>query len=280
MRAVFMTILALFLCGNAAATETIPLWPGIAPGSETWNWSEEQPDSSGEPLRYIHNVVAPTLTVFHPLKPNGTAVMVMPGGGFEGIAWIWEGEDVARWLNGHGITVIVLKYRVAHFPPGETLTQEARELRQITAIPFAKEDAKQAMRLIQQHATEWSLTKGHIGVMGFSADGLLSIFLGSNYDNDIRPDFVAGIYPATSRDLVAIPADAPPLFMAVAADDYMPQSLRAFDVWNKAQKPVELHIYAKGGHGFAVGKHNLPVDTWTDRFIDWLQWLKIPADAK
>jgi dipeptidyl aminopeptidase/acylaminoacyl peptidase len=60
----------------------------------------------------------------------------------------------------------------------------------------------------------------------------------------------------------------------------MPQSLRAFDVWNKAGRPVELHIYAKGSHGFAVKNQDLPVDTWTDRFTDWLKWLGIPAEAK
>jgi acetyl esterase/lipase len=265
-------VLAWALCYGAAA-ETIPLWPGVAPGSESWNWSEEQPASAAEPLRFIHNIVRPTLTVFKPQKANGTAVLVIPGGGFESVAWAGEGEEVAHWLTARGITAIVLKYRVAHFPPGETLTREAREQRQVTAIPFAKEDAKQAMRLVRQHARDWGVMADRIGVMGFSAGGLLSVYLGSNNDAGIRPDFVAGIYPATSRDLSAVPADAPPLFMAVAADDYMPQSLRAFDVWNKAQRSVELHVYAKGGHGFAVSKRNLPVDTWTDRFEDWLKWL-------
>jgi acetyl esterase/lipase len=282
MRAIVLLVLVsvLVLCPSAAATETIPLWPGVAPGSESWTWSEQQPTSPTEPLRFIHNVVRPTITLFRPQKANGTAVLVIPGGGFQSVAWAGEGEEVAHWLNTRGITAIVLKYRVAHFPPGETLTREAREQRQVTAIPFAKEDAKQAMRLVRQHAAEWGIAPDRIGAMGFSAGGLLSVYLGSNYEPDIRPDFVAGIYPATSRDLAAIPADAPPLFMAVAADDYMPQSLRAFDVWNKAQKPVELHIYAKGGHGFAVGKRNLPVDTWTDRFTDWLKWLGIPAEPK
>jgi acetyl esterase/lipase len=280
MRSVFMLLLALLACQSAEATEVIPLWPGVAPGSENWTWSEEQAAPAAEPLRFIHNVVTPTLTVFRPAKANGTAILVIPGGGFESVAWSGEGEEVARWLNGRGITAIVLKYRVAHFPPGETLPREARGQRQVTAIPYAKEDAKQAMRIVRQHALAWGIRPGRLGVMGFSAGGLLSVYLGSGSETDIRPDFVAGIYPATSRELTAIPADAPPLFMAVAADDYMPQSLRAFDVWNKAGRPVELHIYAKGSHGFAVKNQDLPVDTWTDRFTDWLKWLGIPAEAK
>lgn len=278
MRTAFVMVMVLLLSRAATAADTIPLWPGVAPGSERWTWKEDPPDASGAPPRFIHNVAVPTLTLFRPEKANGTALLVIPGGGFESVAWQGEGEEVARWLNKHGITAIVLKYRVAHFPPGETLTREARELRQVTAIPFAKEDAKQAMRLVRQRAAEWRIMPGRIGVMGFSAGGLLSIFLGSNYDADTRPDFVAGIYPATSRALSVVPADAPPLFMAVAADDYMPQSLHAFDVWNKAKRPVELHIYAKGGHGFAVKKQSLPVDSWTDRFTDWLKWLGVPAE--
>lgn len=278
MRIIILAFLAVLFCPRVAA-ETLPLWPGVAPGSENWNWSEEQPASRAEPLRFIHNIVSPTITLFRPEKPNGTAILVIPGGGFQSVAWGGEGEAVARWLSSRGITAIVLKYRVAHFPPGETLTREAREQRQVTAIPFAKEDAKQAMRLIRQHAGQWGVNR--IGVMGFSAGGLLAIYLAGQEETALRPDFAAGIYPATSRDLASIPAEAPPLFMAVAADDYMPQSLRAFDVWNKAQKPVELHIYAKGGHGFALNRQGLPVDSWTDRFEDWLKWLGyLPAAAR
>jgi acetyl esterase/lipase len=271
MRA-FILAAVLLLCQSAAAADEIRLWPGAAPGSESWNWKE---DPAG--AEFIHNVVTPTLTVFRPEKNNGTAVLIIPGGGFQSVAWGGEGIGVARWLNSVGITAVILKYRVAHFPAGEVIDRPAREARQVTAIPFAKADAKQAIRIVRRHAAQWGVDK--IGVMGFSAGGLLAIYLGSDFDATIRPDFVAGIYPATSRGLEIVPANAPPLFMAVAADDYMPQSLRAFDVWNKAKLPVELHIYAKGGHGFALRRQGLPVDSWTDRFVDWLKWLDGPVSA-
>lgn len=271
MRA-FVLAMVLLFCQSALAADEIALWPGAAPGSETWNWSEDRDSARSDHGNFIHNVTRPTLTILRPEHANGTAVLVIPGGGFQSVTYGGEGLEVARWLNEHGITAIVLKYRVAHFPDGETLEQSAREARQITAIPFAKMDAEEAMRVVRRHADEWGIKAHRIGVMGFSAGGLLAIHLASNFNAETRPDFVAGIYPATSRSLERVPANAPPLFMAVASDDYMPQSLRAFDVWNKAKLPVELHIYAKGGHGFALKKRGLPVDSWTERFLDWLIW--------
>jgi acetyl esterase/lipase len=278
MRVGLVLMIASLLCGAAAAGDEIPLWPGVAPGSERWSYSEESTVSAIDHTRSIRNVVKPTLAVHLPAKSTGTAVMVIPGGGFETLAYDKEGDTVAAWLNSIGVAAFVLKYRVAHTEPG--LDDVTRNARTNAVVPLATADSKQALRLIRSRAAEWDINPDRLGVMGFSAGGYLAIVLGSNYDAQTRPAFVAAIYAGSPSDL-KVPEDAPPLFLAYAVDDpYVPRdSLGALNAWSNAKVPVELHAYAKGGHGFGLRKQGLPVNGWNERFVDWLKWLDQPVSA-
>lgn len=271
MRVGLLLTIATLLCGTAAAADEIPLWPGVAPGSESWSYSEESTVSPIDHTGSIRNVVKPTLAVHLPTKSTGTAVMVIPGGGFQSLAYGKEGDNIAAWLNSIGVAAFVLKYRVAHTEPG--LDDTTINARTNAVVPLAIADGKQALRIIRSRAAEWGINQDRIGVMGFSAGGYLSIVLGSNYDAQTRPAFVAAIYPGSPRDLKT-PSDAPPLFLAYAVDDpRVPRdSLGALNAWSKAKVPVELHAYATGGHGFALRKQKLPVNSWNERFVDWLKW--------
>jgi acetyl esterase/lipase len=268
----FCLALLLLMCGSAQAADEIALWPGTAPGSEAWTWSEERSISPVDNTLGISNVVKPTIAVHRPAKANGTAVLVIPGGGFQSLAYGKEGDSIADWLNSLGVTAFVLKYRIAHTEPG--LDDAEANARANAAVALATADAWQALKIIRNRAAEWKVDPDRIGAMGFSAGGYLAIVLGSDYDAQTRPAFVAAIYPGSPRGLKA-PANAPPLFLAYAVDDpHVPRdSLGALDAWTKAKAPVELHAYAKGGHGFALRKQGLPVNSWNDRFVDWLRWL-------
>lgn len=278
MRTTFLTIFAFLFLQNAAASDTLPIWPGTAPGSEAWTWSEESSTQADGTIGTVRNVVKPSLVLYRPDKrlANGTAMLVFPGGGFQNLAYGKEGDGIAKWLNSLGITAVVVKYRVAHSQAGETLDNDTKSERTNATIPLAVQDAKQAIRVVRQHAKEWNLKPDKIGVMGFSAGGYLAIALGASLEAETRPDFVAGIYPGAPGTMTPT-HDSPPLFIAVAADDFLPPTMRVLDAWTKAEAPIELHLYAKGGHGFALRKQGLPVNSWTDRFMDWMEWLKIPV---
>lgn len=266
MRFSLLIAAALLICGPSFAAEEIALYPGVAPGSESWTWSETSSRAPVTNTLLYRNVVKPTLAVHPAEKPNGTAVLVVPGGGFRLVVYDSEGNRIADWLNGLGITAFVLKYRVAYTEPGVDVPPQAR----IDAVkPLAIADAKQAMLLIRQRAAHYGVKR--LGAMGFSAGGWIVLALGTETDAATRPDFVTGIYPAMPPDLKA-PTGAPPLFLTLASDDpYVPQdSWKAAEAWQAAKAPVEVHAYASGGHGFALKTKGLPVSGWTDRFTDWM----------
>lgn len=262
-----------FAAGVACAGEptVIPIWPGAAPGTENWT-QQEVTDSSGSKGAHpqVRNVTRPTLTVFLPeaSQANGTGLVVCPGGGFRFLAFDREGTDVARWLNTLGVAAFVLKYRVMQTgDPGEKA--EATERRK-AAIAFGVADTQQALRVARAHAAEWKVAPERLGIMGFSAGGYMSAAVALQHDAGSRPAFAAPIYPVAPEDLT-VPADAPPLFVLQANDDKLVEhALRLYTAWKGANVPVELHIYARGGHGFAGRTQNLPVDNWADRLRDWL----------
>ena len=260
----------------AAEAQVIPLWNGVAPGSETWAYAEESGISPVDNTLSIRNVVRPTLGVHLPAPgtSTGTAVIVIPGGGFQSLATGKEGDTVAQWLNSIGVAAFVLKYRTARTGDSVNDDQATRDARARAVVPLATADGKQALRIVRSRAAEWGVRPDRIGIMGFSAGGYLAICLGSDYDGVTRPDFVAAIYPGSPPDL-KVPAGAPPIFLTVAADDpYVSRdSFGAFNAWKKAGASAELHVYAKGGHGFALRKQGLPVNGWDGRFVDWLDWL-------
>jgi len=272
------------LVTSALAQEVIQLYNGPAPGSPPADYPEKDYFSKVWNTEVVTNVTRPTLLLFKPQGINtGTAVVVVPGGGFMALSIDSEGTGVAKWLAAKGVTAFVLKYRIAH--TGEDATQEFTDLfsspdrskfRDLVdpVIPLSIADGLAAMTYVRQHAADWGVAPDRVGIVGFSAGGTVATGAGLKYSSDSRPAFVAPIYPATSRFRDSpVPADAPPIFIAAATDDNLglaPDSVALYEKWTAAHKSAELHMYAKGGHGFGVRKHGLPVDGWIDRFGDWL----------
>ena len=264
------------LAMTMAATEPtiIQLYPGPAPGSESWDWPETE-QASTDGIRRIANVTRPVLMVYLPdrTKANGTGVIVSPGGAWRILAISHEGEDVARWLNAQGVAAFVLKYRVMRTgDEGEKNKEEAARRRK-EAMAMCIADGLAAVKLVRSRADEWGVSRDRIGIMGFSAGGYLTAGVALQGGGESRPDFAAPIYPAVPEE-VNPPAGAPPLFIVHADDDKtvppIRTSMRLYTAWKQIGVPVEMHIYTSGGHGFGMRKKNLPVDGWTDRLKDWL----------
>jgi acetyl esterase/lipase len=282
-----MTLSAASGAGQGAPPNptVIPLWPGVAPGSEHWDWQEDESVGPNDTIRRVRNVVKPTLTVYLPPKAiaTGTAMVICPGGGFVILAVDHEGHEVARWLNSLGVAAVVLKYRVRRTGDPGDKDSATREAREKEIIPLVTADGQQAMRVVRSHAAEWGITPNRVGIMGFSAGGFVTAAVALHHDASSRPDFAAPIYPGIEPGDFTVPADAPPLFLVHADDDKtvppVDHSIRLYTAWKKANIPAELHIYSRGGHGFGMRKQNLPVDAWTDRLRDWLdvQGLLKPA---
>lgn len=256
----------------------ISLWPSGAPGSEKWTQVEEEttlPDG----LPIVRNVTHPTLTVYPAQNPNGSAVIVAPGGAWHFLAIQHEGRQVAEWLAARGVTAFLLKYRLIRtgadmqkdlgdfFSSAETRAKKMQEL-----LPMTLADAEQAVRIVRKRAAEWGIDPHRIGFMGFSAGGGVTAQAALYPPPDGRPDFAAPIYPAIF-DEVKAPADAPPLFVLCTAGDEMAAhaSMLLYTAWKAVYRPIEMHIYAKGDHGFGMNQFGLPADTWIERFLDWMK---------
>ena len=139
-------------------------------------------------------------------------------------------------------------------------------------LPLAIADGREAVRLVRRRAAEWGIDRDRIGLMGFSAGAMLTVGVALERDVESRPDAVASIY-AVQRTPIAVPADAPPLFALVAADDWAaaPATVALYSAWRAAARPAELHVYERGNHGFGMHRQGMPVDTWIERLGDWLQ---------
>lgn len=279
----FTCVVAL-LCAGALAQDVIPLYPGPAPGSAKANYPERQYFSNLWHTEVVANVTQPSMLLFKPAAGtgNGTAVVVCPGGGFMALSITSEGTEVAKWLAQRGVTAFVLKYRLAH--TGEDATQEFAALfadknkfeEEVSpVIPLSIADGLAAMTYVRKHAAEWGVSPARVGIIGFSAGGTVTAGVALHYTPENRPAFVAPIYAAARRFKDdAVPADAPPVFIAAASDDQLglaPDSVALYEKWASAQKSAELHMYAKGGHGFGMRHHGLPTDEWIDRFGEWLE---------
>ena len=280
-----------------AQHKTIPLWQGEPPGSETWTQKEVH-YLNDQKQQMVRNVVIPTLTIYLPdsASANGTSVVVAPGGGFRFLSWQTEGTEVADYLVAHGITVFVLKYRLMNTGATPEEFQKAilalfmeisaaakpenrgktegnilsnAEMKKV--FDLAQEDGRQAIRLVRNHAIEWGIKPDHIGIMGFSAGGMVTLGTTLKYDKESRPDFAGAIYAPWTDGVVS--SDAPPVFLLAAGDDNLasPGTIQTYDKWKAAGKDAELHIYSKGGHGFGMQKKGLPIDSWPDRFLDWMK---------
>ncbi len=273
----------LSLAAVAAAQDVIPLYPGTAPGSIPQNYPEKQYFSAAWNTEVVTNVTRPTLTLFKPAPEvkNGTAIVICPGGGFMALSISNEGTDVAKNLAAKGVTAFVLKYRLAH--TGEDATQEFAPLYADRAkydqtmkdvTPLAVADGLAAVAYVRQHASQWGVSPDRVGIIGFSAGAAVAAEVGVLYAPEGRPAFVAPIYSGGLLQSAPVPPDAPPMFLAAATDDSLglaPKTIGLYQLWTAAHKPAELHMYAKGGHGFGMKKQNIPTDHWIDSFADWLQ---------
>lgn len=264
----------------AEAGEVIRLYPGPAPGTESWTHDEQTYHSDIFQTQVVTNVSTPTLEAFLPEQGSGAAVIIAPGGGFHALSINSEGNDVARWLNARGVAAFVLRYRLV--PGGDDVvaelvrkTPDQAQQDMAAVAPLAGADGLAAMRLVRARADDFGLDADRIGFMGFSAGGTVAMFVATRYDEDTRPAFLAPVY-AAARGLPdwTVPDDAPPMFLVAASDDPLglaPESVRIYERWQSAGRPVELHLYAEGGHGFGMRTQNLPSDTWIERFGDWLE---------
>ena len=302
----------LSLAGLAPATaatgpsgaEELALWPGTAPGSENATAKQEVVERSKDPAvkdRAVVGIVRPTLEIWKPERPNGTAVVVLPGGAYQRVVVDKEGIEMGQRLPRDGITVFVLTYRL----PGGG---HAR------ASEVALQDAQRAVRLVRKNAAAWGLRADRVGVMGFSAGGHVAASLGTKHDRKVyepvdeadalsaRPDFLALVYPVISmeggvthdvsrQELIGaepsasaveehsldkhVRPDMPPTFLLHADDDSAvnpENSIRLYRALRANKIPAELHIFRKGEHGFAVRfTKGLPVAVWPDLYVAWVR---------
>ena len=294
----------LFIESAAAQSQEIHLWPGKAPGSESWSVPESVTTSpAGD--RTISNVSDPTLTVFLPDPANatGAGIVIAPGGALRLLGFDNEGVKVARWLNSKGIAAFVLKYRTLQAAPaggqgrgaapvgargGAAAPRQEMEIRNANANPEPEDkalaevlrmgvaDAQEALKLVRRNSTAWRVDPTRVGIMGFSAGGGVAIGTALAERSDASPDFLISLYGPSLMD-VNVPANAPPLFIAVGSTHFNVTNgcLALFAAWKAAGKPAELHIYDQVSAGFGMSKRGLPVDGWTDRLHEWLVARKI-----
>ena len=277
---------------GAFGREVVSLYEGQPSGSESWNHEEQESTDNVFQTRLIYNVTKPTLTIFRPEKPNGTGVVICPGGGFHCLSMDTEGNQVAEWLNKKGVTCFVLKYRLLQCKtkdPALELMMKGMDKVEQEIAPIAKlamDDGLQAMRYVRSHADEVNVDNEKIVLLGFSAGGTLVTSVAFHCDETTRPNYLAPIYAQVDWALTKdqVPENAPPIFLVAASNDQLglaEHSVRLYRQWLKATKPAELHLYAEGGHGFGMRTQNLPSDHWIERFGDWLanQGLLVPADS-
>ena len=246
----------------------IPLWPNGAPGSEG-HASAEKWNPSTDGFHRITNINNPSITVFLPPtgEASGTGVIVCPGGAHRYLVMDLEGSMVAERLNSMGIAAFVLKSRLAR-APGSTYKVED-----------SLADAQQAMRLVRSRASEWNIKPNRVGIMGFSAGGEIAALAETRFTGpETRPDFAVLAYPGVHPDNMTIPKGTPPTFLVVADDDKLATAVAAYYGKLKTQGvPAEVHIYAKGGHGFGMtGRttefRSLEVSHWPEALQAWLSF--------
>jgi acetyl esterase/lipase len=238
-------------------------------------------------LKAVRNVQAATLTPVlpDPAKATGAAVIVAPGGGFLMLSMENEGWPVARALADRGIAAFVLKYRLT--PTAADLPGFQRELialfsgaarpdsrpgegdlGKLAALPAA--DAAAALAMVRARAKEWRVDPARVGMLGFSAGAMTTLATTLKATPETMPAFIAPVYGP--MDAIPVPAGAPPMFNVLASDDplFARKGLGLIDAWQQARRPVEFHLYQKGGHGFGMGLKGTTSTGWMNAFVRWL----------
>lgn len=292
MKHLFTFLLIFSTFNSFSQNMKINLWPeGSIPLSIKNNIQEQA--ISTDIIR-IGKVQVPQIEVYLPNKKSATgqAVVICPGGGYSILAYDWEGTDIAKFFNAHGIAAFVLKYRL---PDSLSSTSPDK-------VPLL--DAKQAMRLVRSHAVEWNVNPNKIGIMGFSAGGHLASTLSTHFEEETKPNFSVLIYPVISMDkniahmgsrnnlIGKHPSDAmiklysnelqitnqtPPTFIVHASDDSavpVENSLYYYQALKKNGVPAEMHIYPTGGHGFGLALGKGALASWPSLMIAWIMELK------
>lgn len=282
------------------AVEEIRLWPDGPPTAIEGVGPEVAYAAAGGVAggtTFLRNISDPSIKVFVPPVEHrhDIGVVVVPGGGWTINAMSHEGIEVARWLTQAGYTVFLLKYRVMASSPDQdkfearmarsdrtlasftTAANAPREIGQLIdtkeyheARNAAADDGRRALELVREAASRYSLRPEGIGMIGFSAGAFLIVDVALD-GRGPSPAFLGAIYGGETRG-AAVPADAPPLFAVVAQDDRLLFRIveGLYGDWSNADRPSELHVFARGGHGFGMVRQGLPVDRWTDLFLDWL----------
>lgn len=280
MKFILPTLLLMFTT-SLMAQKVIKLPVTVEDETVEWAKKEKQYFSDVWNTTVVTNVIKPTMQVFRPKAENntGTSVIICPGGGMYALSIESEGNMVAEWLAERGVTAFVLKYRLV--PTGEDATKEmisdgARVLIKAgNLLPLGISDGLNAIQYVREKAEKYDLDPNKIGIMGFSAGGAVTMGATFNYDDFNKPNFVIPIY--AWMDVIPmspVPADAPPIFVVCASDDPLnlaPASVDIYNAWLKAEKSAELHMFAKGGHGFGMRTQNLPSDKWIERLGEWME---------
>lgn len=289
--------------------QDIPLWPAVPPGSQgivlSERIEERSPDVAAFLDRAVDGIACPRLTAYLPAKPNGTSLVLAPGGGYIRVVLDKEGIEIAQWLNTLGITVFLLRYRL----PGEGHANRSE-------VPL--QDAQRALRLVRANAPSWGLAADKVGAMGCSAGGHVMGALATLFDKSVyapvdaadtqsaRPDFVSLLYPVLTMDArwahpgsrekllgdsPAQPADealvkawsceelvtetTPPCFICHAADDPsvpVENTLNFHRALLQKKVSARLHVFESGGHGHGIRMaKGRAVESWTELFANWLQ---------
>ena len=287
----------------SAGNSQLPLWPGVPPNAQPVPGPESIEVGShrigGKTVTGVSNVTRPTITLYAPQAANtGVAVVVFPGGGFEGLAIDLEGTDVCDWLTSRGIACVLLKYRVPSLPFDWHCHCRPNNLAIST---LALEDAQRAMGLVRLHASEWHIDPHKVGVLGFSAGGYLvaeisTIFARRLYarvdaadQESCRPDFAIAVYPGHLwtgnrgyglNPNIPVTRQTPPTFLVQAEDDHVDginQALAYYIALKNAGVPAEMHLYAEGGHAFGLRRTPLPITAWPHLVETWLTTMGMTA---
>jgi len=297
MKPLVFALCVVFACGGLSAQTTawqpspghtqVPIWPGAVPDAQPVPGPEyvtNVPPTTGKPWVAVCNVSQPTMTVYSPKGTNtGVAVVVFPGGGYNCLAIDLEGTEICDWLTSRGITAVLLKYRVPTRGSGA-----------YAESPPALEDAQRTVGLVRFHAAGWHIDPHKIGVIGFSAGGHMVAAMSTHFDKRLypavdaadkescRPDFAIALYPGHlwKRDgnfelnpNVPVTTNTPPAFLLQAENDPVDNvnnSLVYYMALKNAGVPVEMHLYAQGGHAYGLRRTKFPITEWPQLVQKWL----------
>jgi acetyl esterase/lipase len=300
MKSLIFILGFLFVCGGLNAQTNvwqpssghtqIPIWPGAIPDAHAPTvpgpeYVANVLSPSGVSWMAVCNVSRPTMTVYSPQGGNtGVAVVVFPGGGYNCLAIDLEGTEICDWLTSKGITAMLLKYRVP-LKKTEPYTEPS---------PLALEDAQRTLGLVRLHAAEWQIDPHRVGVIGFSAGGHMVAAMSTHFDQraypavdaadkeSCRPDFAIACYPGHLWDEdkgfvlnpnISVTSNTPPTFIVQAENDPVDNvnnSLVYYLALKKAGVPVEMHLYAQGGHAFGLRPSKFPITGWSRLAETWL----------